>query len=111
MEPQPEKVGVLFFIVTTCSGKALGSSPFLEQAFLFFIGTTCSPNGSVRRLSLLNPSLKKLEFFVYRSDAVRAKLSGRRLFIGKHVLLNRFYLYQYYKLRGNRELNINEVFK
>jgi len=41
MEPQPEKVGVLLFI-----------------------GETCSPNGSIRRLSFENPVSNETGFFV-----------------------------------------------
>jgi len=42
MEPQPEKVGVLLFI-----------------------GETCSPNGSIRRLSFENPVSNETGFFVF----------------------------------------------
>jgi hypothetical protein len=70
MEPQPEKVGVLFFI-----------------------GTTCSANASVRRLSLWNPSFLSWGSFFYWNDVFGYRLGSSPFFMEPQLFKLGFFFY------------------
>ena len=66
-----------------CRRLSLWNPNLKRLGFFLFIGTTCSPNGSVRRLSLWNPNLKRLGFFLFIGTTCSPNGSVRRLCLAR----------------------------